>query len=243
MQAKVIKSVDSEGKDFTIVVKAPTRTDLTDAQCYSSQIVRKAMKAKVPTRAQLRTYMEEEGVWDEKKEKELKEFDLKIKEGEKQLKRGGVTKDGQPFSKADARKLAVNMRMWRLERMYLMADYMRLDEYCLESQAENAKTNFLTSSCTFNESGDKVYKDIDDYMVKFDEPYSMEAATYMSFISNGVDPDSFDKNAENDFLVEHKFANEDGRLIDEDGNFVDMDGNPVIEIKEEEEVEFTPFSE
>lgn len=242
MKAKVIKSVDSAGNDFTIVVKSPTRTDLTDAQCYSSQIVRKAMKAKVPTRVQLRDYMREEGIWDDKKEKELDEFDKKIQEGEKQLKRGGLTQDGKPFSKSDARQLAVDMRLWRLEKMYLMADYMRMDEYCLESQAENAKTNYLTSACTFNESGDRVYKDIDDYMSKFDEPYSSQAATYMSFISNGVDPDSFDKNAENDFLIKYKFANEDGRLIDENGNFVDVEGNPIVETKAEE-VEFTPFSE
>lgn len=239
-KAEVIKTTNLDGEEMVVVVKPPKRKDLIDAQCYASQVVKKAMDNEVPNRDQIKEYMVKQGYWNDDKEKQLNDVDDKIAEGEAQLRRGGVTKKGEPFTKKQAKELAINMRIWRAERMILLTKYAELDEWCLESQAENARHDFLTSACTKDEEGNRIFKDIDDYLEKAEEPYAVAAATYLGHIIHGLDPKFVENRPENKFLVEHGFAREeDGRLINEHGQLVDAKGNVVAE--EETEAEFVPF--
>lgn len=255
---------DSEQKEVVYIVKFPTRQQQHKAQLASIKAFNEARGAGAVPRERLNQYLVDQKLWDVEKQKRLEELSKQLLEGERQLARGGRTKDGKKFSKEDAKKLAIDMRIWRLEQLLLLAKSRELDRFTLESQAENANFDCLVSECTYYEDGSRVFENMEDYVARAEEEYASKAAIELSNMMYSMDDDYEKRRPENQFLIKYGFArdtdlhltnekgqlidsegrfvNEDGRLINEDnqfidvnGNFVDKDGNPVEE--------FTPFED
>jgi len=228
-KAKVVKTEDGNGKSINIVVKNPNRIQLDEAQKVSSKVFKEAIRAGALVRSKLEEHMVEQGLWSEEKDKEAKDLYQKIYDGERQLARGGVTKDGKKFVLKDAKELAMNMRVWRMEQIILLASRRSLDEYTVEGQAENAKFDFLVSECTFDEKGERVFASYEDYRVNQEKPHANAAASELSSLMYAIDPDYENNKAENKFLVKYKFAREDGRLVNKGGDLVDGDNRLMDE--------------
>ena len=131
------------------------------------------------------------------------------------------------------------MRGWRWDRMVLLAEQVKFDEFSVEGQAENAKFDFLVSACVYNEDNSPYFKDINDYLDRSDESHSSLVASHLSNLLHGLDVDYFSSSAENQFLKAHGFMNEEGSLVNKAGNLVDEDGKIIEKVKE---VKFTPFT-
>jgi len=218
-----------EVEDKKYIVKKPNPQQLSKAQEVAGKSFNEGVKRKDLPRARIKAYLRENGLWSDEKEQELIDLSKKIYEGERQLARGGRTDDGKKFSKTDARGLAIDMRVWRIDQATLLMNVNQLDEHSVEGKAENAKFDFLVSQCTYYTNGNKVFKDVDDYVLKSDEEFAIKAAQELGSLLFSLDPD-FEKNkAENKFLVEYGFAREDMRLVNKDKELVDVEGNVINE--------------
>jgi hypothetical protein len=233
-----VKSKDGEGKEVVVFVKRPTSDQLTQAQMYSNKVFREALESGAILRVKLDDYMESQGLWDEEQQKKLKELDTKIDSNLKKLRNG---KAGKLTKLSQARKLALDIRKDRMERLLLLSKKRELDEYTVEAQAENARFNKLVTLCVYNDEDEYVFSDLTDYNNKKDEPYAVEAASKLATILYQLDEDWQKKLPENEFLLKHKFVDdklrlinkdghlvtEDDKLVNENGEYVDGDGNKI----------------
>lgn len=228
-----MKEVLVEGKKY--FVKKPTSKNINDARIFVGGIFRRMAEQDTPpiTRDSLPQYLQKLGVWDDSKLELLRDLAKKINEGERQLKRGGKTKDGQKFTKDQARKLAIDMRVWRGQQLELVLQMRKYDHLTIEGITDNANFDFLVSACSFDEQSQKLFKHYDDYQSKAEEPYAQECAKALAELMYGSNAEMLEaekNNVENKFLLDYKFAREnDLRLVDNEGNLVDVEGNKVNE--------------
>jgi hypothetical protein len=187
----------------------------------------RAFSAAVTSGALLRTalqnHMREQNIWNEKKEKEYQNLIESINEKADKLARGGI-------KLKDARQVAVDIRRARFELRELISERTSLDTNTAEGQAENARFNFIVSEVTVNDTtGEKYFKDMDDYLSKSTDPVAIEAASRLGKVMYGLDPNYETSLPENKFLKKWKFCDEELRLVNEDGHFVDADGRLIDE--------------
>jgi hypothetical protein len=241
MKTEDIK-VEIDGEEKTFSVRSPSLADQREAQKAYNTAFTDAIKSNSVVRAKMDDVLEDQGLWNKDKQKKYEKLQEELLEGEKRLAKGG-------FSLIEAKKLALKMRNVRLEIRDLISVRTSLDNHSAEGQADNARFNYLVSSCVVYKENDKPYfKDLEDYMNRMDDPVALAGATKLAEIIYGLDND-FEKGLpENKFLKKYKFVNDDlrfidkqgrtidsegrlvdenGRYIDEQGNFVDKDGNEV----------------
>ena len=241
MKTEDIK-VEIDGEEKTFSVRSPSLADQREVQKAYNTAFTDAIKSNSVVRAKMDDVLEDQGLWNKDKQKKYEKLQEELLEGEKRLAKGG-------FSLIEAKKLALKMRNVRLEIRDLISVRTSLDNHSAEGQADNARFNYLVSSCVVYKENDKPYfKDLEDYMNRMDDPVALAGATKLAEIIYGLDND-FEKGLpENKFLKKYKFVNDDlrfidkqgrtidsegrlvdenGRYIDEQGNFVDKDGNEV----------------
>ena len=217
-----VQSEDNDGKKVTVIVKKPTGENNREAKAYYNQTFRAALESGALLRKRLGQYMEEQGIWDDAKEKQYQEVTKKILEGEKKLKTGGI-------KLTEARDLAISIKNSREEFKELIGERTMMDANTAEGQADNAQFNCLVAACTVDETGERVFKDLDDYEKNADQPFAVAAAEKLAEFVYNLSEDYDSTLEENKFLKKFNFVNEDGRFIDEDGYFIDRDGVPVDE--------------
>lgn len=256
---KLIKTQNEKGEEVTLVVRTPNAKQLRDAQLASVKAFKEACDNKAYLRANLDEVMREQGLWNDNKEKELKELNKNINDGERKLAKGGAG----GFKKNEAKELAINMKRWRARQVDLLSSRRSLDEYTAEGQAENTRFDYLVSVCVFNEDEQQTFNGLEDYRNRSTEQYAIIAATTLATMLYNFD-DKYDHNLpENKFLRTYKFTDEKNRLINKDGHLVDETGKLVNEegryVNEKEELvdingnkvdkdgnpieEFVPFDE
>jgi hypothetical protein len=244
-----------EGKEVELDIKAATLADQRESQKVYNQAFSDAVKSGSIVRAKLDDLLKDQGLWDDKKELQFRTLQKQILDSEKKLAKGGI-------SLKDAKNVAIQIQQYRNDLRDLIAVKTNLDSHTAEGQADNARFNYLVSSCVvYKNNGNKYFKNYEDYLNRATDPVSLIAAQKLASIMYGLDSDFEKKLPENKFLIKYKFVNEnlefvddkgrlvdsDGRLIDtngrfinEDGKFVDKDGNLVDE-SGEFVVEFEPF--
>lgn len=244
-----------DGKEVELDIKAATLADQRESQKVYNQAFSDAVKSGSIVRAKLDDLLKDQGLWDDKKELQFRTLQKQILDSEKKLAKGGI-------SLKDAKNLAIQIQQYRNDLRDLIAVKTNLDSHTAEGQADNARFNYLVSSCVvYKNNGNKYFKNYEDYLNRATDPVSLIAAQKLASIMYGLDSDFEKKLPENKFLIKYKFVNEnlefvddkgrlvdsDGRLIDtngrfinEDGKFVDKDGNLVDE-SGEFVVEFEPF--
>lgn len=223
-----IETKDNEGIDKVVVVKKPTHAQLTDAQFYSASVFNKAKDAGVCLRTKLDEYLREQGLWGDKEQKQVEDLTKKLEKNIRLL-RNGKYKDGKKLKLSEARKLAVDIRQDRLSLNFILAKRREHDAYTVEGQAENARFDYLVSACTYDEEGNRVFTDIEDYYEKQEEQYAIDAASKLAAISFNIEEDWTKKLPENEFLIKYKFVDENLRYINKDGKFVNAEGELVDE--------------
>lgn len=249
---KELNTKTEDGKPLKLNIKSPTALELQKAQMESNKVFRMAVESRSLLRANLTRFLIEQGLWSEDTQKRLEELGSKIYAKEKLLLAGGM-------KRSEAKAICLEIKEYRLEQAKLLFAQRQHDIYTAESQAENAKFDFLVSVCVLNEEGERYFKNLDDYKNRATEEAAAEAAGLLAEIVNGYDPEWENKLPENRFLLQHGFVNDkfqfinkagelvdsEGRRIDSDGNYindkgefinlkgelVDNDGLPVVEFK------------
>ena len=243
------------GKEATLLVKSPSLQDQREATKVYNTAFSDALKAKAVVRAKLDDLLVEQGLWDDKKQFQFSALQSKILENERKLAKGGISLN-------EAKKLALEMRKDREELRDLISVKTNLDTHTAEGQADNARFNYLVSSCTvYNDNKKPYFGSYDEYLNKSSDPVAIQAAQQLAGMLYGLENNYEEKLPENKYLKQYKFiddqlrlvdkegrlvdqdgrfVDENGRFINEKGEFVDKDGNPV-NAEGEYLIEFKPF--
>ena len=242
-------------KEVEFLVKSPSLNDQREAQKVYNQAFTDAIKSKSVVRAKLDDLLRDQGLWNDEKQADYSSMQKQLLDGERRLAKGG-------FSINEAKQLAFEMQEIREKIKDLISVRTSLDNHSAEGQADNARFNYLVSSCVvYKDSGEKYFSSLEEYLNKSDDPVAILGAQNLANMIYGLD-NNFEKNLpENKFLAKYKFVDdklrridkkgrlidsegrlvdENNRLIDESGNFVDRDGNRVNETGEYV-VETQPF--
>jgi hypothetical protein len=206
----------------------PTMKQKTQATLEKSKTFARLIREKdVLLRSELKKAAQDRGLWDDKKQEQLDAIRKKVLDGDAQLKRGGKTLDGKPFSRAQAKKLALDMMEWRSEFLNLNSVLTEFEGFTCETQSEQAEFDSLCASCILNDDDTPMFADINEYRTASDEEEIEAKAGELSALISDYDPNWYNELPEVNFLMKYKFINDEHQLIDEDGQLVNGTGQRV----------------
>jgi hypothetical protein len=214
--------------DVTVLVKKPSRKDLNESQIVYNKAWRKSLEENAILRQKLNDYLIEQGVWSDAKQKQYEDYIKKINDRELLLKKGGI-----PLKKA--KSIALELRKLRTEFRELIAERTGYDNNTAEGTADNVRFDYLVSVCILDPSTKQpVFKDVDDYNERGNEPWAIKAASELANFLYNLDPNYESNLPENDFLKKFKFTDEKGRLINKDKHLVSVDEAGVERLIDED---------
>jgi hypothetical protein len=204
-------------EDVKVLVKTPSKKDNDDAHMVYIAAWRQAAEKGAVLREKINEFLEEQGLWDKKKQAKYEQAVKQINEKEILLRKGGI-----PLKKAKG--IALELKRLRDDFRNLIADRTSYDSLTAEGVADNAKFDYLVTRCVVDpNSREPVFKDLDDYNQRGSEPWAVKAASQLANIFYGLDPE-YEKNLpENQFLKKFKMTDDKGRLVNTDGHLVAVD--------------------
>lgn len=212
---------ECDGKEYAIL--RPTTAQTEDASMEYNRIFSKSLKSGALLRESLEKFMREQELWDDDKENLYSELLTQINQKEKSLSKGGI-------KLSEAKDIALEMRGIRAALQGLIAQRNSLDVNTAQGQAENARFNtLLVSSLVYNDSGQRVYSDVEEYLEKQadgDELGTLGAQNFANMYF-GLDQNYEVNLPENKFLKQWKFVDDSLHLVNEEGKLVDYDGKLV----------------
>lgn len=222
MKTKNFKTtVDGVEKEF--LVRSPSLNDQREAQKVYNQAFTDAIKSKSVVRAKLDDLLQDQGLWNDEKQKKFTELQKELLDGEKRLAKGG-------FGINEAKDLAIKMKVTRDEIRDLISVRTSLDNHSAEGQADNARFNYLVSVCVvYNDTKEPCFKNMEDYLNRSTEQVAILGAQNLANMLYGLDNDYESNLPENKFLKKYRFVDEKLRFIDKKGRLIDADGKLVDE--------------
>ena len=221
-----IDSVDLEGKKKEVYIKLPSSEENKKAQLAYNKAFKEALQSGAILRQKLQKVMNEQGIWDDDKEKEYQTILEDINNGERRLSKGGI-------SLSEARQIALEMRRMRVDFRALIAERSSMDSNTAEGQADNERFSHLVYVCLKNSGGGDLFKSKEEYEENSSQPYVIEAAGQLAERLYGLDPD-YDRNLpENKFLEAYKFSDDATRLINKEGHLIDIDQEGIERLIDE----------
>lgn len=222
----------SENREFTVngkkyISKRPSQRASQKAQNIFSIEFTNNIKAGLMTKLQMKKFLLDHGVWTEEQEKEEERIGKRIQELELEIYRGNPNK--KKISLKEGRAKALEIKEERSKYMELIMQRQSYESNTAESQADNARFDFLVSECTFNLDGTKVYNSYEDYQARGDDDLAYEAASNLAQMIYSLEDDYSKKLPENQFLTTFGLVDENLRLINEKGDFVDAEYRKINE--------------
>lgn len=209
-----MNEIEVEHDGIKVLVKKPSKKNRDDAHLVFVSAWRKAVEGKAILREKLNEYLTEQGLWDGARQKKYEDILNGINEREMVLKKGGI-------SLKSAKTVAFELKSLREDFRDLIAVKTSYDQYTAEGVADNARFDYLVTVCVLDPvTRQPVFKNMDDYNERGAEPWAIKAASQLASFLYDLDPD-YEKNlVENKFLVEHKFVDDQGRLINKSGHLI-----------------------
>lgn len=247
---QLVTGKDGDGKNRTVAIIKPTPENTRESQKVYNRTFRDALESGALLRQKLDTYMQEQGLWNDDKQKQYDKLVDTIIEDEKVIKKGGI-------KLSEAKEIALKMSDSRRDLRDLISEKTTMDGNTAEGQADNTRFNYLMACCIVDpNTGKPIFADEDGdpcltaYEEASADDYLVTAAGKLAEMLYGLDDDYEAKLPENKFLKQYEFVNEElqfineqgqvvdregrlindkGRFVNEDGHFVDKDGNLVDE--------------
>lgn len=214
-------SIKLDGKEQEFLIKSPSLTDQREAQKVYNQAFSDAVKSGCIVRGRLNDLLKEQGLWDDQKEQKMNTIQQQIIDKEQSLAKGGI-------SLKAARSIALEIRDIREKLRNLISVRTNLDNHTAEGQADNARFNYLVSSClVYKDSKKPYFEGYEDYLNRASELVAIRGAQILANMLYGLENDYEKKLPENKFLTKYKLVDENLRLINSEGKLVDEDGRLV----------------
>jgi len=214
-------SMEIDDKNVDFKLKSPSFKDQREAQKVYNQAFSDAVKSGCIVRGRLDDLLKEQGLWDDKKEMQLNTLQHEILVSEQKLAKGGISLNA-------AKGIALEMRTLRDKLRDLISVRTNLDNNTAEGQADNARFNYLVSCCLVYSDNNKPYfPSYEEYLNRSAEPVAIKAAQELATRLYGLDDNYEHQLAENKFLKQYKFVDDDLRFINKEGHLIDQDGRLV----------------
>ena len=234
-----------DGKEYAVL--EPTSVIRRESQTLHSKVFGQCLKdVDILTRDELEESITNRTAWDKEKIENKNKLEKELFEKVKKLNSGGIRL-------SEAKSLALEIADLRIKTRELIYEYNQYDSFTVEARADEAASQYLIANCLVdNETGENVYKTLDEYIEHKDDEVAVVAAMKMMEIEYGTIEEIYSKMPENSFLIEYGFMDkdlnfvnkdgkttdrdgrlidEDGRYINEEGKFVDREGNLIVEKK------------
>ncbi len=232
--------------ELELKIRKPNIDELREAQKVQTRAFHDALDNGAILRVKLDDVLESQGLWDKKKEMELKTLQAEIADLEVRLLKGGM-------KLSEGEKVAFEMIDKREKIKDIVSNKLIYDSRTAESMSEDARTDYLLSVCLVynNKENTPYFKDLADYLNQQDGPVAIQAYREYLMLMNNSDENPEKNLTEYKFLRKYnkvddklrlinkdghlvdregRLINEDGRYVDKDGNLVDINGNPVDEL-------------
>ena len=215
------RTFEVDGVEYAI--NRPNAALSEESNLEYTRVFSKAVKAGALLKDAILNKMREQGLWSDEKEMEYLTEIRKLNDLEKKLKRGGI-------KLSEAKDIAFDMSRKRERLQSLISEKNKLDNNSAEGQAETARFNFLLATClVYNNSGEHVYRDVDDFLGKQSTDVAIKASETLANMWYGLSEDYEKTLPENKFLTKFEFVDDDLRLINEKGELVNEAGKRVDE--------------
>ena len=215
-----VESTTSKGDKKIVFFQLPDTKISKEGQLVYNRAFRVALQSGAILRQKLNQVMVDQGIWDDAKEEQYNTVLEKISEGEKSLKKGGI-------SLSEARDVAIEMRKHRAEFRSLIAERSAMDGNTAEGQADNERFSHLVYACLLDKQGKGLFSSKEQYETLAAEPYIVDAAGQLAEKLYGLDPNYEATLPENKFLQSYSLSDDKLRLVNKDGHLIDIDEDGV----------------
>lgn len=206
---RIFKTKDKDGNDLVLKFVRPSQKVLNKADLIYRTMFSNALREGVLTSAEVDKILRARGIWDDNKEVEAAEIRAKISNLEAKLKDASLNNEqGEAVCKEIS---SVRVDLLRHNSVYTTV----ADNTC-ENMGNEARSQYLCSACVYdNKTGLKVYKDVEDFKDRLDEPTAADAyrETMISAlevaIGRDLPSDLTEEYAENKWLSDRGLTEQD----------------------------------
>lgn len=220
---KIAFTVTVDDEVLELAVVKPNAAVVQESQRVWSLALNRALENRAMLAKKKQELLKEAGIWNELKEAEYEGMLKVIAAKEATLKKGGITK-------AQGKKLALEIRKLRADARKFRAAQNYLNDATAEDQADSERFNFFIYACTIyngGERGGERYFDSFEQYKESESPVATEAGIQLLDLMYDIKDDAPLKTVENQFLIKYGFANEEGILLDDQGRLVSDDGKLI----------------
>ncbi len=176
---------------------------------------------------QILDLLKKKGLWSDEKEEEIKSVTRELEEKIRFVSKGKSA--DIPTKDVLREKIVKEIKPLRTKQLELYSERAQLDSLSIESAAQQLEFDYLVTNCTRTNMDDVVYKSLDDYKAKADEPYTELAGKKLAELIGQSDPEWWTKLPENKLLIKCKFMDAKGRYLNSKGELVNLDGKRINE--------------
>lgn len=207
-------SFEVNGKKYSFATL--TGKQKNDIELSYSAMFAKCLRLEMMTRLQLAQSLKKSGAWSDELEKDIKGLQDRIT----------VLTVDMLNAKKKEKKIDLAMQIKNLKILWAMRTnaYHQSFYNCIESYAENAKIEKYAFLATVDETGERVFKDFDEFNPDTDEVVA--AAIYKATqIFHGISEDRVEP--EDAILKELGRLDSHGRLMDAEGRYITEGGQYI----------------
>ncbi len=216
--------VGEEDKKFA--VRLPDGKLRKKAREVKADYFRKnALKDTTIYQHQIQDLLKKKGLWSDEKEEEIKTVTRQIEDKLRLLSKGRSVE--VPDTNKLREVVIKEVKPLRNKQLELLGERSQLDGLSIQSESEQVEFDFLLSESLYDELDERVFKSLEDYQTRTDEPFCEEAGRKLAELMGMSNPKWFEELPENKLLIKHKFLNTDGRYTDKDNNLVNAEGKRV----------------
>lgn len=214
--------VKIKDQDVSLSVRKPRLDELREAQKIHTRTFHDALNAGAVLRAKLDDVLKSQGLWGDEKDIEIKTLQREIADLDVKLRGGGLKLN-------DGKAIALEIIDKRNKIKEIVAIKILYDSKTAESQADDARTDYLVSVClVYNDKDHKPYfKNLEDYLNSQNDLAAIEGYRNFLMLLNDSN-DDFEKDfIEYKFLKRFSFVDDKLRLINKEGHLVDRTGRLI----------------
>ncbi len=168
-EVRTYKSKNKEGNEVELGFNNLTQVVLTRGDFVYREYFSKAIRAGVMTSAEANKILKDRDIWTEVQDDEVIELQLKLSKMEDSLSK---------LKKRDAQSITLygDIKKQRQEIGELNSIRTSVTENTAESVAAEMRTQFFASECAvYNNTGEKVFKDLKDFLARLDESIATDS--------------------------------------------------------------------
>ncbi len=239
-------------KSVELMLRFPKASDIREADKIRSKAYHEAyLKEKMPLAITAREEAMRRGIWDEEKQKQLRDAQTELNKCEETLTKSRHLKIGGPgdMSPDTMFQIALKCQELRNRILDLRTVFADVERNTVEGYSENERQNYLIYALTvYKDSGERFFSSFDDFKnstVSTEENQDKFTAATMAYMTYqarilGDYQKNLSDTPENKFLHRFKFVDDQGRFLKEGklvnvgGELVNEDGIPLSEVKKPE---------